>query len=180
MKLETSRLELRSATPEDAPHLLALNSDPDVLRYLPPAARLTTMEGAMQRVERRMKMEAERGYAPLIICVKETGEKVGSGGLQPVGGGDTSEVEIAYHYLPSAWGKGYATEAAVAILDFGFNSLKLEEIFGYVIPGNDASCRVLEKAGMKYAGLASYPRLEGQVKKYVADRKTWTPQQPRE
>lgn len=177
MKLETQRLELRSATPEDAPHLLAIWSNPDVLRHLPPMARMTSLDEAKLRVERRRKLEAERGYAPLIVCEKDTGEKIGSGGLQAVGG-QGPDAELAYAFLPSAWGKGYATEAALAILDFGFNTRKLEEILAFVIPGNDASCRVLEKAGMKYAGMASYPGLDGQVKKYVAVRGTWTPPKP--
>ena len=122
-------------------------------------------------MERRAKREAELGYAALIVTLKKTGQFIGSGGLQPVK--DTPEVEIAYHYLPSAWGRGYATEAARAILEFGFKTIRLEEVVGLVFPENVASSRVLEKAGMWYVGQASYFGIDG-LKKYSAKREAWS------
>ncbi len=171
MKLETERLELRSATPEDAPNLVSLFSSPEVLRYLPPIPPFT-LEQASQAIARRMKMEAELGYAPLIILTKDNRRFIGSGGVVPVK--DAPDVEIAYHFLPSAWGKGYATEAAAAILAFGFEGVRLKEIIGLTFPDNVASWRVLEKVGMRYVGTATYYGIEG-LKKYVANRGTWLP-----
>lgn len=117
-------------------------------------------------------MEAERGYAPLIITIKESGAFIGSGGVLPTKG--SLDIEIAYHFLPSAWGKGYATEAAVAILEFAFKTAELEEIVGFVFFENVASWRVLEKAGMRFVGMASYPGIDVPLKKYVAGRAIWT------
>jgi RimJ/RimL family protein N-acetyltransferase len=171
MRLETERLELRSATPADAPNLLALFSSPEVLRYLPPRPPIT-LEQAEQSIERRVKMEAELGYAPLLIRTKDGGEFIGSGGVVPIK--DTPDVEIVYHFLPSSWGKGYATEAAAAILGFGFESARLNEIIGLAFPANVASWRVLEKVGMRFAGTATYYGIEG-LKKYVATRGNWVP-----
>jgi [ribosomal protein S5]-alanine N-acetyltransferase len=171
MKLETERLELRSATPADAPHLQALYSSPEVLRYLPPRPPVS-LEQATQAIERRIKMEAELGYALFIIVMKDGDEFIGSGGVVPVK--DTPDVEIAYHFLPSSWGKGYATEAARAILAFGFENARLEEIIGLVYPDNVASWRVLEKVGMRFVGTATYYGIEG-LKKYLANRGTWVP-----
>src|SRR5215472_8254915 len=105
MRIETKRLELRSATPDDATHLQALFSNPDVLRYLPPMAPMN-LEAAQERVQRRLKLEAEKGFAPLIISLKESGQKIGSCGLVPVGAQQASEVEIVYELLPEEWGKG--------------------------------------------------------------------------
>ena len=118
-------------------------------------------------------MEAERGYAPLIITIKESGEFIGSGGVVPTK--DSADIEIAYHFLPSAWGKGYATEAAVAILEFAFKTAGLEEIVGFVFSENVASWRVLEKAGMRFVGMANYPGINVPLKKYVAGRAVWIP-----
>jgi [ribosomal protein S5]-alanine N-acetyltransferase len=132
-----------------------------------------TLEEAQERVGRRMRMEAEKGYAPLIIHTKETGRFIGSGGLQTVGPEATADVEVAYHYLPSEWGKGYATEAGRAILDFGFKTVKLAEIVGFVHPENVASWRVLEKIGMRYEGMSTYPGLNVPVKKYIARQNEW-------
>jgi RimJ/RimL family protein N-acetyltransferase len=171
MKLETERLELRSATPADAPNLLALFSSPEILRYLPPIPPIT-LEQVNQAIARRMKMEAELGYAPFIILTKDNGQFIGSGGVVPLK--DTPDVEIAYHYLPSAWGKGYATEAATAILAFGFENARLKEIIGLAFPENVASWRVLEKIGMRFIGTATYFGIVG-LKKYVANRGTWAP-----
>ncbi len=94
MKLETERLRLRSATPADAPHLQSVFSFPEVLRFVPPRPSMT-LEEARERVERRFRMEAELGNAPLIIELRETGQFIGSGGLQPVGLEDGTAIEIA-------------------------------------------------------------------------------------
>ena len=171
MRLETERLELRSATPADAPNLLALFSSPEVLRYLPPIPPIT-LERASQAIARRLRMETELGYAPFIILTKDDDQFIGSGGLVPVK--DAPDVEIAYHFLPSAWGKGYATEAAAAILGFGFGKARLKEIIGLAFPANVASWRVLEKVGMRYIGTATYFGIEG-LRKYLANRETWVP-----
>ena len=80
---------------------------------------------------------------------------------------DAPDVEIAYHFLPSAWGKGYATEAAAAILAFGFENARLKEIIGSAYLDNVASWRVLEKVGMRFVGTATYYGIEG-LKKYLA------------
>ena len=127
----------------------------------------------MTRVQNRIRMEEKLGYSPLFVFLKETGEFIGSCGLRPVTE-DSPDVEIAYHIMPTAWGRGYATEAAKATLEFGFNSLGLEAILGYVMTGNIASCKVLEKSGMTYVGLARYPGVDFDVRKYIAKRETWS------
>lgn len=80
-------------------------------------------------------------------------------------------VEIAYHYKRTAWSKGYGTEAAIACLDRGFGPVGLEHV-AICVPENVGSWRVMEKAGMRYEGTASYYGLTG-LKKYGADRATW-------
>jgi ribosomal-protein-alanine N-acetyltransferase len=169
MKLETDRLALRSATPADAPLLQSLFSDPRVLRYLPPGPPFT-LENAAAAIERRMKLERELGYAPWIVETKNNSTFIGSAGLLPVK--DTTDVEIAYHLLPTAWGKGYASEAAGAVLGFGLQKLNLDEVVGIAFPENEASWRVLEKIGMQFEGRVRYHGIDG-VKKYVARRTTW-------
>jgi len=170
VRLETERLELRSATLEDADLLFKLFSIPEVWRYLPPGPPYTR-ERACVGIERRMKLETERGFAPLLVFRRDTGEFIGNAGLQPIP--DTLEVEIAYHYFPSAWGKGYGTEAAIAILAQGLGPLGLPQIIAICVPENVGSWRIMEKAGMRWSGLASYYGLQG-LKKYVAERGVWS------
>jgi len=168
--LETERLIIRSVVREDAVHLQRLFSDPAVLRYLPPSPP-ATLETAKRSVERRMTVERERGYGAWMVELKSSSEFIGDVGLLLVEG-TGPEIELAYHYLPSAWGKGYGTEAARAVLRHGFETCALEEIIAICIPENIGSWRIMEKAGMQYVGTASYYGLVG-LKKYVANRATW-------
>lgn len=79
------------------------------------------------------------------------------------------EVELAYHFSRDSWNKGYATEAASAVLTHAFGRVGLDRVIALVVPGNVASWHVLEKAGMRYEGLADYFGLNG-LKKYAAGR----------
>jgi len=169
MRLETERLVIRSAVATDAPALQRLFSDPDVRRWLPPGEPWT-IERANEAIARRGALEREQGYAAWIV-EKRDGEFIGSVALQKVER-TGPEVELAYHYLPSAWGKGYGTEAATAVLAHGLDAVGLDEIIAICFPENIGSWRIMEKAGMQYVGTASYYGLVG-LKKYVARRGEW-------
>jgi RimJ/RimL family protein N-acetyltransferase len=85
------------------------------------------------------------------IIIKETGEIVGMIGLIQLQDEDenlTQDYEIGWHLKKSAWGKGYATEAAKAILDYGFEVLKLTTIYAVARPENTASLRLIQRLGM--------------------------------
>ena len=84
---------------------------------------------------------------------------------QVTAAGAGPEVELAYHFGKAWWHHGYATEAAIACLDAGFNSFGLQEIIAICFPEHIASRRVMEKAGMKYVGPARYYDLD--LVKYV-------------
>ena len=169
MRLETSRLVIRSFEPSDAEGLLAVFGDPEVRRYLPPFPD-PTLESMGKSVARRMAMERDHGHALWAVERKDTGEVIGDCGLMRVEG-TGPEVELAYHYKQSAWNRGYGTEAAIACLAHGFGPIGLEEIIAICFPENVGSWRVMEKSGMRYVGMATYYALS--LKKYVADRSTW-------
>ena len=82
---------------------------------------------------------------------KQSGELIGNCGIR---GSDenTFAGQLGYEVAPDYWGKGYATEAARAVLDFGFTKLKLERISAECVLENQRSCRVLEKLGMQQEG----------------------------
>jgi RimJ/RimL family protein N-acetyltransferase len=171
VKIETERLELRTATMDDAARLLQLFTIPEVLRYTPPGPPWT-IEKAQRSVERRIQSDREFGYSVMIVRDKATGEFLGNAGLQRIP--DTPEIEMGYHYLPSAWGKGYGTEAAIAILGHGLRTVGLDRVIAICVPANIGSWRIMEKAGMRPEGYASYYGLEG-LKKYAAERADWRP-----
>ena len=78
---------------------------------------------------------------------------------------EMDEVDIGYRFLTKYWGAGLASEAARAVLDFGFRNLHLEEIIGLAVPDNAASIRILEKLGMEFVETMDYFGL--QAAKYV-------------
>ncbi len=67
-----------------------------------------------------------------------------------------NETDIGFRFLPQYWGKGIATEVSKEIIKYGFEVLKLERIIGIADPENIASCRVLEKIGLKFYKIDTY------------------------
>jgi RimJ/RimL family protein N-acetyltransferase len=173
MRLETARLVIRSFEPRDGHPWIAIVTDPDVRRFLPPGP-VPTMDAFWSTIERRRVMEREHGFAMWAVDVKETGAFAGQCGLQPVER-TGPEVEIAYHFNKAEWNKGYATEAAIAVLGHGFGPIGLDRVIAVVVAENMGSRRVAEKAGMRFEGAATYYGMPG-LRKYVAERGWWTPQ----
>src|ERR1700685_532620 len=93
----------------------------------------------------------------------------GQCGLRPVDEGAGPEIDLAYHYTRASWDKGYATEAAIAVIGHGLGPVSLAAIMAVVVPENVGSWRVMEKAGMRYQGLVDYYGMDG-LKKYLAAR----------
>lgn len=144
--LTTPRLLMRQLLEEDAPELYLLNSDPEVLRYTGdvPFASVDEAREFIRRYDQYTLYRRGR----LGMFSKETGAFIGWCGLKyhPF----NEETELGFRLKREYWNKGYATEAALASLDYGFNQLGLSTIMGRVIKENTASIRVLEKIGMRY------------------------------
>jgi len=96
----------------------------------------------------------------------------GKCGLRPVDEGAGPEIDLACHYTRAGWNKGYATEAAIAVIGRGLGPVGLATIMAVTVPENIGSWRVMEKAGMRYEGLVDYYGMKG-LKKYVAAREWW-------
>jgi RimJ/RimL family protein N-acetyltransferase len=175
MRLEPPHLVIRTYEPRDAEHWLALVNDPEVTRYTPPSPP-ATLETFQSALESRHAMERERGHAMWAVEAKDNGAFVGQCGLYPAER-TGPEVELAYHYAPASWGRGYATEAATAVLAYALGPLGLDQVIAFVMPANVASCRVVEKIGMRLVGTVTvYETLE--VRKYLAERAWWHAPQP--
>ena len=175
MRLETPRLIIRTYEPRDAEQWLALVNDPEVTRYTPasPPATLETFQTGM---ERRHTLEREQGFAVWAVDAKETNTFVGQCGLYPAEN-KGPEVELAYHYVPASWGKGFATEAATAVLAYALGPLGLDQVIAFVMPANVASCRVVEKIGMRLVGNVTVYDIPD-VRKYLAERAWWQAPRP--
>lgn len=102
----------------------------------------------------RMEFWMRNGFGQFGVCEKDTGSLIGYCGLKPLD--ETDEIEIYYGFFRNAWGKGYATEAAAAVLRFGFGETPLERIVGCTHTENFASQKVLQKIGLIREGEANH------------------------
>jgi RimJ/RimL family protein N-acetyltransferase len=171
IRLRTTRLVLRSFEERDVDGWIAMFTHPEVTRYLDPASRgrPRTPETFQANLTIRREMEAELGFAVLAVELADTGEFVGQCGLRPL---SWLTSDGGYHFAPAYWGHGYATEAVRATLAFGFSQAGLTEVMAVTEPSNIGSWRVMEKAGMRYSGTASYYGADD-LRKYVADAHGW-------
>jgi ribosomal-protein-alanine N-acetyltransferase len=126
----------------------AVFGDPVVMRFSGGGAR--TPEGTLERVRGLIEHQERHGFSKWGVRERGSGALLGDCGIQLLEGGPG--VELGFHLRRSAWGRGYATEAARACLDAAFTGFGLDEVIAIVAPGNDASVRVLEKIGMRPAG----------------------------
>jgi len=152
-------------------------TDPEFSRFLPPGPA-PTPETFERALDSRHAMEREVGYAMWAVDDRSTGTFIGQCGIRPAKSMDEtaagSEIDLAYHFARAAWNKGYATEAATAVVGHSLGPLGLDSIMAVTMPANVGSWRVMEKIGMRYEGLADYYGLNG-LKKYVAEREWWIP-----
>lgn len=150
--VETERLILRELIPADAEGMFALDSNPEVLRFLGGNPK-THIDEAMADIELVRKQYVENGIGRWAMVEKSSGEFMGWTGLKLFTmevNGHINYYDVGYRLIPGYWGKGYATESAIASVEYGFDVLKVNEIIGTVHPENIASKRVLEKAGLRY------------------------------
>ena len=148
--LETERMVLRRFTARDVDHLVDLDSDPEVMRFLTggtPTPR--------QMIEREILprfiyfYRCFPGYGYWAAVEKGSGAFLGWFSFHPRDNGSLGDVELGYRLRRSAWGEGYATEGARALIRKGFGELGVRRVFATTYQDNLASRRVMEKAGMK-------------------------------
>ena len=156
--LAGERVVLRPWQDRDADAFAAMNADERVMEFF--VAPLSRVESDELRSRMRAAIE-ERGWG--WWCVDIAGQCAGFTGLStpPYQTRFTPCVEVGWRLRPQFWGRGYATEAARLALDYGFNTLQLEEIVSFAAAGNIRSRRVMERIGMQrdVAGDFDHPRI---------------------
>ena len=163
--LETDRLLLREYVEEDADAFFKLNSDPEVLRFVPDKRLLNVEQARQILIDHPIADYRKYGFGRGACILKSTGEQIGFAGLKYLE--ELDEVDVAFRLMRTHWGLGLATEAALAAVRFGFTDLDLKRIIGLVMPENIASVRVLEKTGLRYADSVSF--WGHQFSKYIID-----------
>jgi RimJ/RimL family protein N-acetyltransferase len=151
-ELMTQRLMLRELGELDWPAVHEYASDPEVVRYM--LWGPNTAAESLGFVQRAMEYRCEqpRMVYDLAVIIKAQGRLIGGCGIQVLDNSDDREGEIGYCFNRRYWGHGYATEAARALVEFGFSELGLHRISATCDPENVPSARVLEKIGMQREG----------------------------
>ena len=146
--LETERLLLRDLSPDDLPAYESLYVDPEVTRFL--AGAPTDTEGVRDWLDRRLASNADGSSAIRTIFEKASGAFVGRSGLLTWDIDDRRETEVGYALARPYWGKGYATEAAMAVRDDAVVRLGHRRLISLILVGNERSIRVAERLGMRH------------------------------
>jgi [ribosomal protein S5]-alanine N-acetyltransferase len=153
--LETDRLVLRELTPDDAPFMLELLNSPGFIEGIADRG-VRTVEAARDYIEERVTASYhDYGFGMWAVTPKGEDAPVGLAGL--VRRDVLPHVDVGYAFLETAWGRGYATEAAAGVLAHARNRLGLATIAAITSPGNVASQEVLKKIGLRFVEMKDLP-----------------------
>jgi RimJ/RimL family protein N-acetyltransferase len=147
LTIRTTRLRLRGWRDEDLAPFAAMNADPAVMEFFPRPLDRAESDAAVARIREHF---ARHGFGLWAVEVPGVADFIGFVGLAVprFEAHFTACVEIGWRLARAHWGRGYATEAARAALDFGFRDLALKEIVSFTVPANLRSRAVMERIGM--------------------------------
>ena len=162
--LETERLLLRPFTTDDAPFVLTLLNEPSFLRFIGDK-KVRNLEDARQYLLNGPIASYERhGLGLMLVELKDSNIPAGMCGL--LKREELPDPDIGFAFIPDYWGKGFAFEAATAVMNDARERLKLNRILAIVDPVNDASIKLLERLGL------SFERLKDDIKVFSIDYAT--------
>ena len=143
--IETKRLILRKMQEDDAEALFDIFSDPVAMRYFGVIFDRSRMD---EWVRNNLEHERQHGFSLLSVILKDNGELIGDCGLETDVIDGRTRVGIGFDFKRAYWGKGYATEAARAVLKYAFTEYEFDSIAAWIDPENAPSQRVAERTGM--------------------------------
>jgi len=154
--LETKRLILKQPALADFNDLLLLRTDSHVMQYIG-TGDIQTKSQVKEFIENAKLYSDEPDLGFYSVFEKETNNFVGQAGLFHLGFNvNQPDIELAYRLHKKYWNKGYGTELAKALIEYGFNKFSLTKIVAIVHPKNGRLRRVMEKAGMSYHGMIDF------------------------
>lgn len=167
--LTTARLRLEPCGPQHLDGLNALNSDPQVMRYI--TGRPETREETQAMIDRVQARWADWGTSWWSFIDSASGEIVGAGCIQYLGRDPANPLEIGWRLKPSHWGRGLASEAAQAMATFAFDTRQAPLLVSICHPDNQASAKVMQRLGMRYRGVEHWNNMDTSV--YEMTRDEW-------
>jgi RimJ/RimL family protein N-acetyltransferase len=165
--LETERLILRHFNTDDALFIISLLNEPSFLRHIGDK-KVRNLEDASQYIVNGPVATYERhGFGLYQVELKDTHTPIGMCGL--LKREELPQPDIGFAFLPDFWGRGFAFEAANAVLTDARERLKLNRILAIVNPDNNASIKLLEKLGLKFERNLKLASDRDEVKLFATD-----------
>lgn len=157
-QIETERLILRELLLSDADGMFELDSNPNVHVFLGKKP-VTVIEQSIAQIENIQQQYKDSGIGRWAVILKETNDFIGWSGIKFIKNEINNHkgfYEIGYRFIEKHWGKGYATEAGKAFVDYAFNVMNVDALYAYADAGNSGSKSILEKLGMQYVNSFEY------------------------
>ncbi|WP_417452862.1 GNAT family N-acetyltransferase [Kiloniella sp.] len=168
--LETDRLIVREIDEADAPFILRLLNDPAFIKNIADK-EIRTLDQACDYINSGpVTSYRENGFGLFVLVLKEGKASIGMCGLVKRDGLD--DPDIGYALLPEYCSKGYAVEAANAVLEYGHTQLGIDKIVGIVNPDNTGSAKVLEKIGLVFEKMITVSEDLPETKYYISRKTT--------
>ena len=139
----TERLEIRRFRQVDKEQYVKIMTNPAVYKYL------GSGKGCDEETAKNLLTSFSFSLGVFAVVEKESGNLIGHCGIRPIQDG---RIELLYAYDPSAWGMGYGTEAAKAVLEYGKENFEIDELIAMAYPENPASIGIIKKLGFKSIG----------------------------
>jgi RimJ/RimL family protein N-acetyltransferase len=163
--LETDRLILRHQIIEDAAFILELLNDPSWIQYIGDRGVRTLEDARKYIIKGPQDMYARLGFGFYLTELKDGGIPIGICGL--VKRDFLEDVDVGFAFLPKFWGKGYAFEAASAVMTYAKSVLGLKRIVAITSEDNHASAKLLEKLGLHFEGMIKYAGTDEEVRLFA-------------
>lgn len=167
--LSSARLRYEPFDERHFDGLWAMNSDPEVMRYI--TGRPDTPEDTRAAIARVQGRWAHWAYSWWALIEVETGELVGAVGLQHLGHDRANPHEIGWRLRRDRWGQGLASEAARTVMDHAFTVVAAPKVCAIRHPDNVNSRRVMERLGMRHVGVQTWHEMEVDV--HELGREEW-------
>ena len=161
--IETERLVLRDFEESDLDAMFQLDSNPEVHRYLGNNP-IKIKADVLKRIQHVIEQYERFGIGRFTCIEKSSGDIIGWSGLKFNTGkkeelnGFRDFIDIGYRFIPKYWRKGYGYESAIACLDFGFNTMKYDTIYGAADISNIGSNKILKKIGLHFVNEFLYEK----------------------
>jgi RimJ/RimL family protein N-acetyltransferase len=165
--LQTERLRLRWLSMDDADLMLAVWNEPTFVRYVGDRGIRTLDEARSALAAGPLKLYDDYGYGPYRMTAREGGAAMGTCGL--FRRENLDDPDIGFALLPEYWGKGYALEAATAVVTHARDAMRLERLTAIVSPENRSSIKLIEKLGLSREGPIRMPGEDSDVLLYGVD-----------